>query len=124
MRHCVSDKRADRGRVAGDASTDPGATDRADPSRCHRLPDLLNVPGTDLLVPQRWLPEHPIPLDEIELRWAPDTPFGGVTGDDELTAAARPDRADGTRYPTYPAAVAALAVPSMFERAGPAPATG
>lgn len=78
-------------------------------------PELLNVAGTDLLVPSQWLPAQPIPLDRVNLRWQPDVPCAAVTGSDRVTAHVRPVRADGTRYASYAEAIGDLSAPTMFE---------
>ncbi|HEX2298516.1 MAG TPA: XRE family transcriptional regulator, partial [Pseudonocardiaceae bacterium] len=77
-------------------------------------PDALQVGGTALLTRPQWLPAAPLPLDVIDLAFTPDTPFTGVTGTDPVTAAVRPRRPDGSRYPTYSAAMADLAAPAVF----------
>ncbi len=81
-------------------------------------PEYSGVPkveGTSLLTRPEWLPTEPIPLDAIDLRFAPDTPFTGLTGTDPVTASVCPERPDGSRYPTYSAAMADLAAPAVFE---------
>jgi hypothetical protein len=61
------------------------------------------------------LPDQPIPLDQIKLRYTPDAAFGGVTGIEPVVQRLLPVRANGTRYRTYSDAVAALAAPGIFE---------
>ncbi|HEV7450962.1 MAG TPA: XRE family transcriptional regulator [Pseudonocardiaceae bacterium] len=78
-------------------------------------PDVLKVEGTPLLTRPEWLPIEPIPLDSINLEFAPDLPFNGLTGANRVTASVRPERPDGSRYPTYSAAMADLAAPAVFE---------
>jgi hypothetical protein len=73
------------------------------------------VEGTPLLSTPFWLPDQPIPIDQIELRYAPDAVFGGITGTEPVIQRLLPVRADGTRYRTYSDAVAALAAPGIFE---------
>ncbi|MGQ0778464.1 MAG: helix-turn-helix domain-containing protein [Pseudonocardiales bacterium] len=77
--------------------------------------DVPKVEGTALLTRPEWLPAEPIPLDAIDLKFAPDTPFTGLTGSDPATASVRPERFDGSRYPAYSAAMADLAAPKVFE---------
>jgi hypothetical protein len=62
-----------------------------------------------------WLPDAPMALDDIELRYLPDVAFGGFTGTEPVVQRLLPVRADGTRYRTYSDAVAALAAPGIFE---------
>jgi len=78
-------------------------------------PDAMRVAGTRLLSRPEWLPAEPLPLDVIDLSFTPDAPARGVRGDDPATLGMRPERADGTRYPTYSAAMADLAAPAVFE---------
>lgn len=78
-------------------------------------PDTPQVAGTVLLTRPQWLPAEPLPLDAIDLEFAPATPFTGLTGTDPVTAAVRPPRPDGSPYPTYSAAMADLAAPAVFE---------
>lgn len=80
--------------------------------------DYGNVPkvaGTALLTRPEWLPAEPIPLDAIDLEFAPDTPFTGLTGSDPATASVRPERFHGSQYPVYSAVMADLAAPKVFE---------
>jgi hypothetical protein len=63
----------------------------------------------------RWLPDVPIALDHIELRYTPHAAFSGITGTEPAVQRLLSVRADGTRYGTYSEAVAALAAPGIFE---------
>lgn len=76
---------------------------------------LVKVDSTPLLSTPHWLPDHPIPLDQIELQYTPDAAFTGVTGTEPAAQQLLPVRADGSRYRTYSEAVAALAAPGLFE---------
>ena len=51
----------------------------------------------------------------MDLEFAPDRPFSGLTGADPATTTVRPIRPDGSRYPTYAAAMSDLAAPVVFE---------
>ncbi|MGH3795188.1 MAG: helix-turn-helix domain-containing protein [Pseudonocardiaceae bacterium] len=84
-------------------------------SVAQEYPDLPKVAGTVLLTRPEWLPSVPIPLDAIDLLFAPDVPFTGLTGTDPLAASVSPERPDGSRYPSYSAAMADLAAPAVFE---------
>ncbi|MGH3911068.1 MAG: helix-turn-helix domain-containing protein, partial [Pseudonocardiaceae bacterium] len=78
-------------------------------------PDLPKVEGTVLLTRPEWSPAEPIPLSAIDLQFAPDIPFTGLTGTDPLAASVCPVRPDDSRYPSYSAAMADLAAPAVFE---------
>lgn len=78
-------------------------------------PDLPTVHGTPLLTGPQWTPAGPVPLDRIALRLDAGRAFHGVSGTEEASAAVRPVRADGTRYPRYSAAVAKLDAPAVLE---------
>lgn len=75
--------------------------------------DAVRVAGTPLLTQRRWTPARPLPLDAVELRFQdsllPVEPLAGVPG------GTLPTRVDGTRYPSYSAAMADLAPPRVFE---------
>ncbi len=78
-------------------------------------PDGMRVAGTPLLTRPEWLPAEPIPLDAIDLDFTPHVPCAGLVGDDPRGAGVRPERVDGSRCPTYSAAMAEFAAPSVFE---------
>ncbi|MHA6793940.1 helix-turn-helix domain-containing protein [Pseudonocardia bannensis] len=83
-----------------------------------QYPGHITVAGTPLLSRPAWVPQNPIPLSDIELRFAPETPFAGIRGDDPSAAGVLPVRPDGTRYRTYSAAMAELAAPAVFQDRG------
>jgi len=74
-----------------------------------RYPGLARIPGTTALTRTAWLPSAPIPLDDVRLAWddAPEPP--AVTGEGPEAAGVR------AGYPTYAAALAALAPPRLLE---------
>ena len=76
---------------------------------------IPKVAGTPLLTRPEWLPAEPVPLGAIDVEFAPDRPFTGLTGGDPATETVRPIRPDGSRYPSYAAAMADLAAPAVFE---------
>lgn len=78
-------------------------------------PGVPRVAGTDLLTRPEWLPAEPIPLAAIDLEFAPDTPFTGLSGTDPCAAAVCPLRPDGARYLSYSTTMADLAAPTVFE---------
>lgn len=81
-------------------------------------PDADRVTGTPLLARPRWLPGQPIPLDAVDLTLRPDAGRAGpiwLDGTGPAAGQVLPVRADGSRYPRYSAAMAALAAPSVFQ---------
>lgn len=76
---------------------------------------VATVADTRLLTDERWLPETPLPLADVALRFEPDTPFTGIRGTEAVSAPVRPIRPDGSRYETYAAAMRELAAPTVFE---------
>ena len=78
-------------------------------------PATLKVHDTPLLSRSAWLPAKPLPLDAVDLVFTPEASFTGLTGAESVTESVRPERADGSRYPTYSAAMADLAAPTIFE---------
>ncbi|MGH3404731.1 MAG: hypothetical protein ACRDRJ_19835 [Streptosporangiaceae bacterium] len=94
----------------------------------HRLTGLARrdfpagwfVPGTGLLARPAWIPDRPVPLDRVRLRWSPGlasragapAAFDGAAP--ELRAV-RPLRDERVSYPRYSDAVADLARPGLFE---------
>jgi hypothetical protein len=75
------------------------------------FPESARVAGTPLLARPEWLAPAPVPLRDIALEWrdtvVPAPPRG--------SASLLPERADGSRYPSYAAAIADLAAPAVFE---------
>ena len=81
------------------------------------FPASARMAGTPLLTAPGWQPAVPVPLPDISLEltaaadgaaanpWTPWPPGN----------AALPERADGTRYPSYSQALAELAAPAVFE---------
>jgi hypothetical protein len=81
-------------------------------------PNAATVAGTSLLTTERWLPVEPIPLDRIELGFAPGSRFTGLMGTERVTECVRPLRPDGSRYSSYSTAIRELAPPAVFENRG------
>jgi hypothetical protein len=85
-------------------------------------PAGARVAGTPLLAAPGWQPAGPVPLRDIALRFAP-APLAPAGSPAAATAAALaraaapllPERPDGTRYPSYSAAIRELAPPAVFE---------
>lgn len=84
-------------------------------SAADEYPSGMRLADTPLLTTSVWIPGRPLPVAEIDLEFAPDAPFHGITGTDNGAASVLPTRADGTRYGRYSAAVGALAAPQVFE---------
>jgi len=83
-------------------------------------PDAARVGATTLLCRPEWIPAQPLGLDEVRLTWAEHPPAAAVTGTEPASAHVRPLRADGSRYPGYADAIAALDPPELFDTTGPA----
>ncbi|WP_371516057.1 XRE family transcriptional regulator [Kitasatospora sp. NBC_01300] len=79
-----------------------------------RGPERL-VPGAPLLARRHWIPEQPVPLERVRLRWVPDAPEAGLDGGEPELDRIRPRRRDGTAYHRYADAVRDLARPRLFE---------
>jgi hypothetical protein len=77
-------------------------------------PDAARVGTTALLCRPEWIPAQPLGLDEVKLTWAGHPPAAAVTGAEPASAHLRPLRADGSRYPGYADAIAALDPPAVF----------
>ncbi|WP_316519908.1 XRE family transcriptional regulator [Kitasatospora brasiliensis] len=73
------------------------------------------VPETPLLARPYWIPEQPVPLERIRLRWQPDAPDALLDGSESELDHIRPRREDGTPYLYYADAVRELARPRLFE---------
>jgi hypothetical protein len=78
-------------------------------------PEIGHVAGTALLCRSEWLPAKPLELQCVNLNWQDHFPGPAVDSAGPATEHVRPLRADGSRYPSYSAALAALAPPSLFE---------
>jgi len=78
-------------------------------------PNVPHVGTTPLLCRPEWVPDLPIPLDEVTLGWTKHPAAPAVVGSEKASAHVRPVTNDGTRYPTYADAVAVLDPPSLFE---------
>ena len=73
------------------------------------------VAGTKLLARPGWLPEAPVPLEQVTLSWTPGWPAREVNGTEQQAAAALPLRDGAGRFGCYAAALGALNRPGIFE---------
>jgi len=78
------------------------------------FPADRKVAGTPLLAAPGWRPADPVPLQDLELEFTPQ-PALARPEPFEPPGALLPERADGTRYPSYSAALGDLAAPAVFE---------
>ncbi|GAB7184550.1 hypothetical protein ATKI12_4381 [Kitasatospora sp. Ki12] len=73
------------------------------------------APGGRVLARKHWIPEMPVPLEQVRLRWQEQTPITPIDGSGPELDATRARRADGTPYTFYADAVRDLAKPRLFE---------
>ena len=78
-------------------------------------PGAARAGTTALMCREEWIPPRPLDLAEVRLNWAGHPPAPAVSGTDPASAHVRPLRADGTRYPAYTDALAALDPPALFD---------
>jgi hypothetical protein len=78
-------------------------------------PRAWQVAGTKLLARPGWLPDAPVPLEQVTLSWTAGWPARDVDGTEPESAAARPLRDGAGRYGCYAAALGALNRPGIFE---------
>ncbi|MDH6109637.1 hypothetical protein P3T36_000408 [Kitasatospora sp. MAP12-15] len=73
------------------------------------------APGTPMLARPHWVPEAPVPLERVRLRWRPDAAPAVIDGGERELDGTRALREDGTPYVYYADAVRELAPPRLFE---------
>jgi hypothetical protein len=78
-------------------------------------PQAGRAAGTTLLCRDEWIPDEPLELQRLTLNWQDDSPLPAVDGTGPQSEHIRPVDGDGTRYPTYAEALAAIDPPSVFE---------
>jgi hypothetical protein len=71
--------------------------------------------GTSLLTRPGWIPDRPVPLDQVRLRWSPAPAPARFDGAAPELSAVRPLRDGQGAYPRYSEAVGDLARPGLFE---------
>jgi hypothetical protein len=77
-------------------------------------PAGARVAGTPLLADRRWLPAVPLDLAAVDLHFDPERASPRLRDGERASESVRPTRSDGTRFPTYSAALARLAAPGVF----------
>ena len=77
-------------------------------------PTASRVGTTSLLCREDWIPGRPLDLSRVTLNWVDPPPAPAVTGTGPVSGHVRPLRADGTRYPTYADALAAIDTPALL----------
>lgn len=80
--------------------------------REHRVEGLMD---TGVISAPTWLPDEPVPLDDIRLELEPDLPEPTITGGEPENAAVRPLAGIDSRHRCYHEAVRDLAAPRLFE---------
>lgn len=80
--------------------------------REHRVEGLM---GTGVVSTPSWLPDKPVPLDDIHLELEPDLAEPTITGGEPESAAIRPLATIEARYRRYHDAMRNLAAPRLFE---------
>ena len=75
-------------------------------------PAMQKAFNTPLLTRDCWIPARPLPLEALALEFRPEKAARRFV---DPSAAPLPTRSDGSRYPSYSAAMAELAAPATFE---------
>jgi hypothetical protein len=78
-------------------------------------PDVPRVEETGLLCRPGWIPDAPVELDHVRLRWVEPPPDSAITASGSESAAVRPLADAGGRFETYADAVDVLDRPALFE---------
>lgn len=78
-------------------------------------PDTPKLAGQPLLTRPSWVPDRPLPLEDIELVLDRGAAFHGITGAEPAATSVLPQRNDGTRHSRYSEAIGDLAAPRIFE---------
>lgn len=75
----------------------------------------LRVGEVPALAPPSWLPDAPVPLDNLTLRWTANPPVPRITGEQAEARPTLPLRAPGHAFQRYTAAIRYLRPPALFE---------
>lgn len=78
-------------------------------------PELHADDEVAFMAKPEWMPERPVPLEDIELRWVEHRVPIEVTGGEPEAAGVLPLRAPGRRFERYTSAIRYLDRPSLFE---------
>jgi hypothetical protein len=78
-------------------------------------PASWRVAGTSLLARPEWIPDAPVPLDQVALSWDPELEGPVHDGTGPGSAAVRPLRDNDRRFGCYADALEALSRPVLFE---------
>lgn len=79
-------------------------------------PQAHCVPGTTVLTTPKWMPDEPMELSDVQLRWLTEEPAKPtIIGTIDETAGVRPLAADGARYSRYSRALRDLARPKLLD---------
>jgi hypothetical protein len=76
------------------------------------------IPGleqTGLIAPRSWIPDSPVPLDDVVLDLQADAAQAPITGSERESAQVRPLLSDQQRFQRYSHAIRDLARPRLFE---------
>jgi transcriptional regulator with XRE-family HTH domain len=73
------------------------------------------IPGTTVLTGAGWLPDAPVDLADVELRWLDDSPTPSITGKAPEAVAARAMMANGEPYDRYSRVLRDLARPKLLD---------
>jgi transcriptional regulator with XRE-family HTH domain len=82
-------------------------------ARCYR-PDV-RIDDLSFMALPHWMPDAPIPLDNIRLDWTNEPSTVAVTGGEPEASAVLPLRAPGRRFARYTAAIKYIDPPKLFE---------
>ncbi|AHH98678.1 helix-turn-helix domain-containing protein [Kutzneria albida] len=78
-------------------------------------PATARAAGLPVLAAAHWLPESPVPLDQVELDWDEEPALPVITGREAEVASVLPLRAPGRAFASYSTAIRYLAPPRLFE---------
>ncbi|MBP2417506.1 helix-turn-helix domain-containing protein [Microlunatus capsulatus] len=76
---------------------------------------VLRIDQLPALSAAAWLPERPVPLEAITLRWEAEPPAPRITGEQAEARQTLPLRAPGRAFERYTTAIRYLKSPALFE---------
>jgi hypothetical protein len=77
--------------------------------------ERVRVGDVPAIAPGSWIPDEPVPLDEISLQWQPDAPEPRIIGEEAEARPTLPLRAPGQAFQRYASAIRYLRPPALFE---------